>query len=452
MLKAISKIIPALCGTALMFGAQVGPSDAEANLCKWPRGIWPSMRADCLHGIDPLWIYAVAAALIIGGLIWAGLPLAKRLFRHASARIQPTTLRLSSSPSPKSDKSFEIIVSSGGLFEVLAPSGVNMARVIRVKIENNTDRFLPNGSLSVLSLDPPLRGNADWLLTSSIVIKDHSHTFVDVAGYTEGTWEHPPGTTIALIAPAQTGPFAESRPWLPLQAHKFRLRFWTPEGDSDEVFCRLFVDSNNIVRLEEWGNSATTKAVVGEHLASIQTVAAEVHSISRYTEKDIQQRRDVLADAFALMDKTILPIYIAAESLSNQNWINEIQLRGTQPSIDRVSILRDNIQNTVWPEVNKFIADHQFWREQVRIALAIDDEVAVRGGLTPAIDTLLGGLTALPPDPELKMIYLLTDRFSALKEQPGLFGRWANLSKDRIIEMAENLRAKGLTGFERKGS
>ena len=155
----------------------------------------------------------------------------------------------------KSKQPFKIRLGSGPPYEFVAPVGVNMARTISIIIENNTSNFVPNGRLVVDNLDPPCNGNSKWLLSASVVIAAGSHTIVNVAGYSEGTSSYPPGSFITLIAPAQNGTFAESYPLLPVRSHKFTLRFSTAEGLGDEIYCRLFVDINHRLYLEDWGTS-----------------------------------------------------------------------------------------------------------------------------------------------------------------------------------------------------
>ena len=146
-----------------------------------------------------------------------------------------------------------IVLGTGAPYETVTPAGVNRRRTIRVKIENNTDAEISNTKLRVLNLDPPYRGNTEWLLRDGITIGPHGHTFVEIAAYDEGTSQAPPGPWIRLIVPMEGGFFAEAYPNLPVQSHTFHLGFSVLEnGLSDEVYCRLFVDSDHVLHLENW--------------------------------------------------------------------------------------------------------------------------------------------------------------------------------------------------------
>jgi hypothetical protein len=62
-------LLPALIGFAL-FMMQVGPDEAEINLCKWPRKLFADLPDACLHGAPTWLLYLISAALILIGLAW----------------------------------------------------------------------------------------------------------------------------------------------------------------------------------------------------------------------------------------------------------------------------------------------------------------------------------------------------------------------------------------------
>ena len=63
-------LLPAFLGLALETMMQVGPGEAETNLCKWFRLIVPNAKDACLHGLPTIWLQLLPAALIISGLAW----------------------------------------------------------------------------------------------------------------------------------------------------------------------------------------------------------------------------------------------------------------------------------------------------------------------------------------------------------------------------------------------
>lgn len=75
-MRSFSRAIPSACVAAIMFGAQVGPSDAELNLCKWPKLFWFGVPDHCLAGISSETFYLVAATAFILTAIWALWPFA----------------------------------------------------------------------------------------------------------------------------------------------------------------------------------------------------------------------------------------------------------------------------------------------------------------------------------------------------------------------------------------
>jgi hypothetical protein len=151
----------------------------------------------------------------------------------------------------------KIIFKNEPPFVTVNPAGVNRRRMVRVRIDNNTDKTITNGRLDVSDLDPPYRDNANWLLKDAISIAPHDHTFVEVVYYDEGSSQAKPGTTIGLAVPMGGGFFAEAYPNLPITPHTLFLTFSTLEGGfSDKIYCKVFVDSNHVLHFENSGNTS----------------------------------------------------------------------------------------------------------------------------------------------------------------------------------------------------
>ncbi|HEV7910694.1 MAG TPA: hypothetical protein VGP28_06340 [Methylocella sp.] len=74
MLGRIGKAIPSILGASIIFVAEVGPKDAELNLCNWLRLQFPGIQERCLNGISGSLIYALAAVLIVSGVVWVFWP------------------------------------------------------------------------------------------------------------------------------------------------------------------------------------------------------------------------------------------------------------------------------------------------------------------------------------------------------------------------------------------
>jgi hypothetical protein len=92
MLSRIFKLlgfIPALFGAVVIAMAQVGPSDAEQNLCKWLKLIYPNAADACLHGIPSFWIYFLSVILLIVGIIWLLFPILWTLFVSFRQQAKP---------------------------------------------------------------------------------------------------------------------------------------------------------------------------------------------------------------------------------------------------------------------------------------------------------------------------------------------------------------------------
>jgi hypothetical protein len=170
-----------------------------------------------------------------------------------------------------------IIIGTGKYYETVEPVGVNLSRTIRVKIENGTNREISNGRVDILNLDPPDKENKNFFLKDGITIGPHGHAFVAIAAYNEGTSEALVGTWIRLLVPVPSGFFFDSLPGnLPVQPHTFCLRFSSSGAESlAEVNCRLWVDQNHLLHLEEWGASSTLHNVPTPNIAESSRSIAE---------------------------------------------------------------------------------------------------------------------------------------------------------------------------------
>jgi hypothetical protein len=161
----------------------------------------------------------------------------------------------------KGGDGIRLSLTGDGPFSTVAPAGVNRRRTVRVKIENNTSRPLTNGELRVLNLDPPYRDQTEFLLRGDLAIPAHGYVFADVAYYDEGSSQGRRGQFMYLSIP--TGAFfAEAIPTLPLEpAHTFHLKFSTLGGALfAEIYCRLFVDDDHALHLQDPGESASAAA------------------------------------------------------------------------------------------------------------------------------------------------------------------------------------------------
>ncbi|MCP3466273.1 hypothetical protein [Bradyrhizobium sp. CCGUVB23] len=68
-------LLATAAGAAIPFMMQVGPDDAIANLCKWPKKLTPSLTESCSRGLSSEYLYVVAAGLVFLGLVWLTAPL-----------------------------------------------------------------------------------------------------------------------------------------------------------------------------------------------------------------------------------------------------------------------------------------------------------------------------------------------------------------------------------------
>jgi hypothetical protein len=69
-MRSFRRAIPSACVAALVFGSQIGPSDAELNFCKWPKLFWSGVPDHCLAGMSSETFYLVAVTAFIITVMW----------------------------------------------------------------------------------------------------------------------------------------------------------------------------------------------------------------------------------------------------------------------------------------------------------------------------------------------------------------------------------------------
>jgi hypothetical protein len=69
-MRSFWRAIPSTCVAAIVFGSKIGPSDAELNLCKWPKLFWSGVPDHCLAGMSSETFYLVAVTAFILTVMW----------------------------------------------------------------------------------------------------------------------------------------------------------------------------------------------------------------------------------------------------------------------------------------------------------------------------------------------------------------------------------------------
>jgi hypothetical protein len=143
----------------------------------------------------------------------------------------------------------KIVLGTDHPFESVEPAGVNRRSIVRVKIQNESDAPILNGTVRITDLDPPAKGDKDFFLKGDISIPAHESIVVDVGYYDIGTSVAAAGRTMRLCVPIGPAYYDQLPGTLPPEQHTFYLEFSTVENRLlAKVYCRLFLD-NGILRL-----------------------------------------------------------------------------------------------------------------------------------------------------------------------------------------------------------
>ena len=242
----------------------------------------------------------------------------------ATVSIPTPTTQIVNHPSPRA----KIIFGTGRFFETVERVGANNSRTVQVQIQNKTDDEISNGTMSVVNLDPPNKGHKDFLLKCDIRIGPRKYSFIDVAAYNEGTSEAKPGPWIRLLIPMPSGPFLfNGLPGnLPIIPHTFQLQFSTLGNDVlDKVYCRIFVDQDHVLHLEDWGNSAKRRDVSEAREISLMEAVTRAHE--EIKDKPIS----IVIEGFANSPDDILTWLCNALTRYQDGNEPLVKLRGNKP-------------------------------------------------------------------------------------------------------------------------
>jgi hypothetical protein len=94
------------------------------------------------------------------------------------------------------------------------------------------------------------------------------------------------------------------------------------------------------------------------------------------------------------------------------------------------------------------IYDKHRVKEQMQFALALDHEAA-RGEISRALRNAIEALEKLPENPSEATRDLVEPQFAEAYRQAETTYNWITVARTRIGQMTQNLRTKGVTGFEK---
>jgi hypothetical protein len=167
-----------------------------------------------------------------------------------------------------------------------------------------------------------------------------------------------------------------------------------------------------------------------------------------YTERQIRELLDALADAQTLVSKQLLPLSIKIE-VEAANWRGLAGPTQGAASLARsLTESRERLQAELWKPLSDFVyRDHADYSTEMRMAFLLDNEAA-RGELTRSLQTAADAIRKLPDTPSEQLMDLVTPQFDELRKQSNAVYGWLFQVTERMKSMSNNLRTKGITGFE----
>jgi hypothetical protein len=137
----------------------------------------------------------------------------------------------------------------GGDYDLREPSPYEGIRhTIRVKIINDSESVLIGAKLSIINLSPPSADQRNFPLPQSINLSPSESTYIRVVSHTEGVGADK--NFMQLQTPYPGGYFPAAGYGILTGEHRFTLRLTRNEERLAEIYCRLYIDDLNVMRLE----------------------------------------------------------------------------------------------------------------------------------------------------------------------------------------------------------
>lgn len=165
-----------------------------------------------------------------------------------------------------------------------------------------------------------------------------------------------------------------------------------------------------------------------------------------YSERDIRELLDGLADAHDLIEKRIFPItYKITEATAN--WAGRIPNQGVKGFAQALREMNATLPEEVWKPIDALLDKYSRVKQQLRVALALDHEAA-RGEISRALKIAIEALEKLPENPSETTRDLVKPQFAEAYRQGEITYQWITIARARIAEMTQNVRTKGITGYD----
>jgi hypothetical protein len=133
----------------------------------------------------------------------------------------------------------------GSDYNIRRTSNGGILHIVRAKIINRTGNILTDANLSVVNLNPANAGGRNFPLASGITLTAGEDMYVNVASHTEGieTDQH-----LMCLQTSYPGGFL-TRSGILTGEHRLQLQLMRNEKVFADIYCRLYVDDHNVMRL-----------------------------------------------------------------------------------------------------------------------------------------------------------------------------------------------------------
>jgi hypothetical protein len=129
------------------------------------------------------------------------------------------------------------------------------------------------------------------------------------------------------------------------------------------------------------------------------------------------------------------------------NWQGRIPNQGVRGFATALKEMGAALPEEVWKPIDELLEKYSRVKDQLRMALALDHEAA-RGEISRALRNAIEALEKLPENPSESTRELVKPQFAEAYKQGEITYNWVTVARTRIATMTQNVRTKGVTGFE----
>jgi hypothetical protein len=207
---------------------------------------------------------------------------------------------------------------------------------------------------------------------------------------------------------------------------------------------RVPIPDPRIAQLESQVNTLNKRLASAPTLPPVAS-AKPVETSPQLLPRDVQVLLEALGEASDLGEKSIGPTLGAIGSWA-VNWKGLLR-NGNGEVV--FTTARDSLKREVWDKIDVLLAKYPKYQIQLQGAFALEIPAA-KNELSKELQDTIIAVKKYPKNAPPDMDDLMEPRFKGLKEQSELAWNWWTEARQRIAEMTNNLKTRGVAEYAKR--